>query len=91
MVAVQNKHFQVVKLLLAAPGVDVNSKDVDGRTSLWWAAASKQSIVTELLVRQGARAKLSLNMAEWVVRNNRQVALVREAVRRSALTARSQD
>jgi ankyrin repeat protein len=36
----------VPKLLLAVEGIDVNSKDADGRTALWWAAKNGHDAVT---------------------------------------------
>ncbi|RYP78487.1 hypothetical protein DL771_000440 [Monosporascus sp. 5C6A] len=43
-------HAAVVKLLLAKDGIDQNSKDSDGRTSLSWAAGNGHAAVVKLLL-----------------------------------------
>jgi hypothetical protein len=48
--ATRNGHEAVVKLLLAADGVDPDSKDSDGRTPLWWTAANGHEAVVKLLL-----------------------------------------
>jgi ankyrin repeat protein len=42
-------HEAVVKLLLDTGKVDVDSKGVDGRTPVWWAAENGHESVVELL------------------------------------------
>lgn len=47
-----NGHEDVVRLLLLQPGVDVESKDNDGRTPLSWAAGAGHVDVVRLLLQQ---------------------------------------
>ena len=43
-------HFEVVKLLLRAPGIDVNRANKDGRTPLHWASQNGHSELVKLLL-----------------------------------------
>jgi ankyrin repeat protein len=48
--AAENGHEAVAKLLLAKDGVDVNFKDKDGRTPLWYTAGNGHEAVVKLLL-----------------------------------------
>ena len=58
--AVENGHLNVVQLLLAAPGIDVNKADIDGRTPLHNASTNSPETVKLLLTAP----EIDVNKAE---------------------------
>ena len=43
----------IAKLLLAAPGIDINAKDENGRTALMAARRNGRDVIVELLLAAG--------------------------------------
>jgi ankyrin repeat protein len=54
--ASEDGHDSVVKLLLQADGIDINSKDSWGRTALFWASENGHDSTAQLLLAVGAIA-----------------------------------
>jgi ankyrin repeat protein len=51
--------FEVAKILLEHPSINVNAMDDQGRTSFWWAAAGGHYEVVQLLAnQQGVKKRL---------------------------------
>ncbi|KAI8652813.1 PNP-UDP-1 domain-containing protein [Fusarium keratoplasticum] len=71
--AAQNNYLVAVKLLLAKDGVDVNSRDNEGRSALSWVAGSegRHLSIAQLLVEAGAdvdsKDDKSRSILSWVV------------------------
>lgn len=56
--AAYREHEDVVKLLLAQPGIKVNETDVDGYTALMWAVEKGSEEIVDELLRAGARTDI---------------------------------
>jgi ankyrin repeat protein len=53
-------HKEIVKMLLAKDGIDLNLVDLDGRTPLLWAAIGGDKEIVEMLL-----AKDGLILTSW--------------------------
>ncbi|KAJ5254449.1 hypothetical protein N7524_005968 [Penicillium chrysogenum] len=50
--------FEIAKIILEHPNINVNAVDDQGRTSFWWAAAGGYYEVVQLLVNQRVKTRL---------------------------------
>ena len=56
--AAYRENTDLVALLLAQPGIQVNATDVDGYTALMWAAEHASTSIVEMLLKAGANPNL---------------------------------
>jgi len=56
--AAYRENADLVALLLAQPGIQVNATDVDGYTALMWAAEHASTSIVEMLLKAGANPNL---------------------------------
>ncbi|RYP11922.1 hypothetical protein DL767_011214 [Monosporascus sp. MG133] len=77
--AAEKGYKAVVKLLLAAEGVEADSKDDYGRTPLSWAAENGHEAVVKLLLAEGVEAdskdKYGRTPLSWAAENGHQAVL----------------
>jgi palmitoyltransferase len=57
--AARGGHASIVRVLLGIPGVDVNEKDAEGYSALWWAVFYRHPHVVKLLLDKGADWKIT--------------------------------
>ncbi len=59
--AVADGSIEKIKTLLADPGTDINSKDIDGATPLFWAVQTENPNIIKLLCEDGADVTTPIN------------------------------
>ena len=75
--------IDLVRQLLAAPGIDVNVRDEDDKTALDWAAESNDAVIVDLLTeaqKRAAERAPSRTTAEVGTQTDRTWRVPREAV-----------
>lgn len=80
--ACYEQNVPVVALLLAQPGIELNTLDVDNRTPLMWAVAKHDSTIVEMLLNAGADPSVKNKKGETAFSvAQRQIAVQKSIIR----------
>ncbi len=74
------ENIEVMRLLLAEPGIKIDESDVDGYTALMWAAKHGSKEITELLIKAGANSAIRNKRGESAADLARQEIATRQSI-----------